>query len=425
MNWIEQVTILDLLVKGLIVGVVVSAPLGPVGVLCIQRTLNKGRWYGFVTGLGAALSDIGYALITGYGMSFMDDFLAKNQVLLQIIGSIMLFFFGIYTFRSNPVQSIRPVSSTPGSYLHNFVTAFFVTLSNPLIIFLFIGLFARFSFVMPGSPIGFQLVGYLAIVLGALLWWFGITYFVNKVRTRFNLRGIWILNRVIGIVVMLISVAGFIYTILGKRCTDKETYLVYHTLVFNFLIINFNLKSMFVSKQLKEKNIAEYLIYMWQIEDLIRANGCDMEKIKSTIIAPYPLTEEQKAELTQWYMDLIEMMRHEGIMEKGHLQINKNIITWLTDLHLQLLRSPKFPYYNSAYYKVLPYIVELRAKGADKEEPELETCFEALYGILLLKLQKKEISEETRKAQEAISTLLAMLSNYYIEDKKENWNSNK
>ena len=156
---------------------------------------------------------------------------------------------------------------------------------------------------------------------------------------------------------------------------------------------------MFVSRQLKEKNIAEYLIYMWQIEDLIRANGCDMEKIKSTIIAPYPLTEEQKAELTQW-------------------QINKNIITWLTDLHLQLLRSPKFPYYNSAYYKVLPYIVELRAKGADKEEPELETCFEALYGILLLKLQKKEISEETRKAQEAISTLLAMLSNYYIEDKK-------
>lgn len=216
MNWIEQVTILDLLVKGFIVGVVVSAPLGPVGVLCIQRTLNKGRWYGFVTGLGAALSDIGYALLTGYGMSFMDEFITKNQVFLQIVGSIMLFIFGIYTFRSNPVQSIRPVSSTPGSYLHNFVTAFFVTLSNPLIIFLFIGLFARFSFVMPGSPLGFQLVGYLAIALGALTWWFGITFFVNKVRTRFNLRGIWILNRAIGITVMIMSVAGFIYTILGK-----------------------------------------------------------------------------------------------------------------------------------------------------------------------------------------------------------------
>lgn len=118
-------------------------------------------------------------------------------------------------------------------------------------------------------------------------------------------------------------------------------------------------------------------------------------------------------------------MRRENVMEKGHLQINKNIITWLTDLHLQLLRSSKFPYYSAAYYKALPYIVELRAKGANKEEPELETCFEALYGILLLKLQKKEISEETKKAQQAISGLLAMLSNYYIEDKKENWNSSE
>ncbi len=216
MNWIEQVTILDLLVKGLIVGVVVSAPLGPVGVLCIQRTLNKGRWYGFVTGLGAALSDIIYALVTGYGMSFMDEFLTKHQVLLQIVGSIMLFLFGIYTFRSNPVHSIRPTSTNRGSYLHNFITAFFVTFSNPLIIFLFIGLFARFSFVMPGSPLAFQLVGYLAIILGALLWWFGITFFVSKVRTRFNLRGIWMLNRIIGVVVMLSSVVGLIYTILGK-----------------------------------------------------------------------------------------------------------------------------------------------------------------------------------------------------------------
>ncbi len=216
MNWIEQVTILDLLVKGLIVGVVVSAPLGPVGVLCIQRTLNKGRWYGFVTGLGAALSDIIYALITGYGMSFMDDFLTKHQVLLQVVGSVMLFLFGFYTFRSNPVNSIRPTSTNRGTYLHNFITAFFVTISNPLIIFLFIGLFARFSFVMPGSPLGFQLVGYLAIILGALLWWFGITYSVNKVRTQFNLRGIWMLNRIIGVVVMLSSVVGLIYTILGK-----------------------------------------------------------------------------------------------------------------------------------------------------------------------------------------------------------------
>ena len=134
-DMIQIETIFDILVKGFIIGVVVSAPLGPVGVLCIQRTLNKGRWYGFVTGLGASLSDIAYALLTG----------------------------GIYTFRSNPVQSIRPASSSKGSYFHNFITAFFVTLSNPLIIFLFIGLFARFAFVQPGVLVFEEITGYLSI----------------------------------------------------------------------------------------------------------------------------------------------------------------------------------------------------------------------------------------------------------------------
>ena len=213
---VEVESLLSLLWKGIVIGIIVSAPLGPVGVLCIQRTLNKGRWYGFVTGIGAAISDIFYALLTGFGMSFVFDYVQQNMYYLQLLGSLMLLGFGIYTFRSNPVNSIRTISANKGTYVHNMVTAFFVTLSNPLIIFLFIGLFARFSFVMPGSAIGFQLVGYLAIILGALLWWFGITYLVNKVRSRFNVRGIWILNRIIGSVVMLASVISLVYTILGK-----------------------------------------------------------------------------------------------------------------------------------------------------------------------------------------------------------------
>ncbi len=175
---------------------------------------------------------------------------------------------------------------------------------------------------------------------------------------------------------------------------------------------------MYISQQLKQQNIAEYLLYMWQIEDLIRAYGFDVEKIKSSIVDPYPVTEEQKKELLQWYVDLINMMHDEGVMQKGHIQINKNIIVWLTDLHLQLLRSPKFPYYSAAYYKALPFIVELRAKGADKDVPELETCFDAMYGVLMLKLQKKEISEETQKAMKVIGDLLAILADYYIKDKK-------
>lgn len=175
---------------------------------------------------------------------------------------------------------------------------------------------------------------------------------------------------------------------------------------------------MFISQQLKQKNIAEYLLYMWQVEDLIRANGFDMERIKASVIDPYPsLSDEQRKALTQWYEDLINMMRDEGVLQAGHLQINKNIIVWLTDLHLRLLRSPKFPYYSAAYYKALPFIVELRAKGANKDVPELETCFDALYGVMMLHLQKKEVSEETQKAIKVITDLLAILAGYYQKDK--------
>ena len=91
---IQIETIFDILVKGFIIGVVVSAPLGPVGVLCIQRTLNKGRWYGFVTGLGASLSDIAYALLTGYGMSFVSDFTILRFTIEVSTGETLLFFCG-------------------------------------------------------------------------------------------------------------------------------------------------------------------------------------------------------------------------------------------------------------------------------------------------------------------------------------------
>lgn len=200
------------------IGIIASAPMGPVGVLCIQRTLNKGRWYGFVTGIGAALSDLFYALFTGYGMSFVFDYVNKNVFYLQLLGSVLLFFFGVYTFRSNPVNAIRAKRmgiTSKGTYFHNFLTALFVTLSNPLIIFLFIGLFARFSFVDEGALVSETVTGYLSMVIGALLWWFMVTYSVHKVRGHFNLRGIFILNRVIGSLVMIASLAGFVFTLFG------------------------------------------------------------------------------------------------------------------------------------------------------------------------------------------------------------------
>ena len=122
----------------------------------------------------------------------------------------------IYTFNSNPVKALRAPTGTKGSYLHNFLTAFLVTFSNPLIILLFIGLFARFSFVSEGELVSETVTGYVSIVGGALLWWFMLTYGVNKVRKQFNLRGIWVLNRVIGVIVMIVAIVGMVITFLGE-----------------------------------------------------------------------------------------------------------------------------------------------------------------------------------------------------------------
>lgn len=213
---LDQVGPLEMAFKGMIIGIVASAPMGPVGVLCVQRTLNKGRWYGFATGVGAAISDLIYAAIAGFGMSFVVDII-ENPIIaywIKVAGSILLFIFGVWTFRSNPAQQIRPVSKNKSNLVHNFITGFLVTLSNPLILFLFVAMFGQFTFVVNNFiP---QIVGYVFIVVGALLWWFGLTWLINKVRNRFDVRGIWIINRVIGVIVMVVSAAVAISVLTGN-----------------------------------------------------------------------------------------------------------------------------------------------------------------------------------------------------------------
>ena len=157
---------------------------------------------------------------------------------------------------------------------------------------------------------------------------------------------------------------------------------------------------------------------MWQVEDLLRANEFSLDKIKALLVEPYALPSGQAEELLQWYSNLIDMMRHEGVKESGHLQINKNVIINLTDLHLRLLKSPKVPYYSAAYYKALPFIVEFRTKSDGREKDELENCFDALYMVWLLKLQKKEINPETLNATNEISRFISMLSLYFKEEEE-------
>ena len=202
--------LIDTAIKGFIIGVFVSAPMGPVGVLCIQRTLNKGRVSGLYTGVGAAISDLLYALLTGFGMSMVIDFIETNAILIKIIGSIVLAGFGLYVYRQNPAKNLRQKGQTSNSNMQDLITAFFLTFSNPLILFLFIGLFARLNFFLPESSLPDYIVGYIAIIAGALSWWFTITYFINKVRTKFNIRSLWIVKRRIGTLILILSAIGFV-----------------------------------------------------------------------------------------------------------------------------------------------------------------------------------------------------------------------
>ncbi|MGI6231964.1 MAG: DUF4924 family protein [Prevotella sp.] len=175
---------------------------------------------------------------------------------------------------------------------------------------------------------------------------------------------------------------------------------------------------MFVAKEIRKKSIAEYVLYMWQMEDLIRAYGCSLPVIRREYIDKFQYTDEQKEEEADWFGNLIRMMNEEGCRESGHLNINKIVVQDMVDLHNQLLQSTKFPFYNAEYYKVLPFIVELRNKG-DKNVSEIETCLDALYVVMMLRLQKKTISPETDHAVKEISTFLGMLSDYYIKDRTE------
>ena len=176
---------------------------------------------------------------------------------------------------------------------------------------------------------------------------------------------------------------------------------------------------MFIAKELRKKSIAEYLLYMWQIEDVIRAMGCSLPLTRKAYVSKFTdYTDEQKEEELDWFGNLVRMINEEGKREQGHLNINSIVVKDMADLHKRMLQSNKFPIYSAEYYKVLPFIVELRNRG-DKDVNEIETCLDALYGIMMLRMQKKEITHETEHAIKEISTFIGLLSDYYIKEESE------
>jgi hypothetical protein len=169
----------------------------------------------------------------------------------------------------------------------------------------------------------------------------------------------------------------------------------------------------FIAKKLKKENVSEYLLYMWQVEDLIRAFNLNIDSINERIIATYPVSEDDRKMMYDWYESLIEMMRLENVQKDGHLQLNKNIIIELDELHASIIRSGKDAGYAAKFYHILPFISQLRSQQDNPHISDVELCFNFQYGIMMLRMKKTDISTETLQAQTEISKFMVLLAKNY------------
>ncbi len=195
-----------MLIKGFIIGVFVSAPVGPIGMLCMQRTLNKGRSHGFATALGAMVSDLIYAIIVVFSMSVIIERIKEYSFALQITGSIIVALFGLYIFLSNPVKKLTKFNAEKKNHIQDFLTSLVLTITNPLVILLFIALFAKFSYIPENTDFKQNILGVLFVMLGAFFWWILLVNVVNLFRSRINMRRLYVVNRSTGIIFVLIGI---------------------------------------------------------------------------------------------------------------------------------------------------------------------------------------------------------------------------
>ena len=170
---------------------------------------------------------------------------------------------------------------------------------------------------------------------------------------------------------------------------------------------------MLVAKQKRKENIAEYILYLYQIEDLIRAFKLDMSLIEDKLVSNYKADEKTSQEITNWYLNLVMMMEKEGIQEKGHLRFLSNLINDVNNFHLKLIETKKDVSYIQIFQSVAGLISELKVKNATAKN-DIDLAITAIYGFLLLKIQQKKISDETTEAIKRISHWLAGLSRLYL-----------
>ena len=194
------------LLKGFIVGLGASIPLGPLGVLCVQKTLSKGRNSGFITGLGASFSDTLYAAITLLGLAFIENLIDKNKDIVMIIGGAIIIYIGIRIFFTNPIKQIRQ-KNTNKKHVQDFIEAFLMTVTNPGAIFLILGLLAAVGININDNEVRPSVVVILlGVFMGTVTWWFTLSTGINVFRKKFRIRQLVMINRVSGAIMGVLGV---------------------------------------------------------------------------------------------------------------------------------------------------------------------------------------------------------------------------
>ncbi len=197
---------LQFLIKGFIVGLVVSTPIGPMGVLCVQRTLNKGKSSGFSSGMGIATADAIFALSAGLGISFIIHFLSEQQLVIKMIGGLVIAFIGLKIFIANPVKQLKKHRREGKNLFEDFISILFMALSNPLTIFLYIAIFAGLNLQDVSTGYSSALLVVAGVFVGASISWFAISTVVNYLRSKIRLRRLMWINRIAGITIILFGV---------------------------------------------------------------------------------------------------------------------------------------------------------------------------------------------------------------------------
>lgn len=194
---------LALLLKGILIGFLVSIPLGPIGILVIQRTVNKSRLAGLMSGMGAALSDTLYAVIAGFSLTFIIDFIRENELLFQAFGAVVVLALGIHIFFKNPVTDLRRNRLKGNTHFQDIISSFLVTISNPLTIFVFLAVFTSSGVAISMEKPYHSFFVILGIFSGAFIWWFSLSGIVSLVKHKINLRILWWINKTAGILIVL------------------------------------------------------------------------------------------------------------------------------------------------------------------------------------------------------------------------------